>query len=61
MRSSAAKVPQNDSLKTLQGGAIAVTQDDKGAMVNDSRLLKTDIECSNGVVHVIDTVLLPKN
>ncbi len=56
----AAKVLQNDSLKTLQGGSIAVKQDDKGAMVNDSRILKTDIECSNGVIHVIDTVLLPK-
>ena len=56
----AAKVLKNDSLKTLQGGSIAVKQDDKGAMVNDSRILKTDIECSNGVIHVIDTVLLPK-
>jgi uncharacterized surface protein with fasciclin (FAS1) repeats len=56
----AAKVLSNDSLKTLQGGSIAVKQDDKGAMVNESRILKTDIECSNGIIHVIDTVLLPK-
>ena len=56
----AAKVLQNDSLKTLQGGSIAVKTDDKGAMVNESRIVKTDIECSNGVIHVIDTVLIPK-
>ena len=56
----AAKVLGADSLKTLQGGEIAVKQDSKGAMVNDSRIVKTDIECSNGIVHVIDTVLIPK-
>ena len=56
----AAKVLGSDSLKTLQGGSIAVKQDSKGAMVNDSRIIKTDIECSNGIIHVIDTVLLPK-
>ena len=55
----AAKVLKQKSLKTLQGGSIAVSTDDKGAMVNASRILKTDIGCSNGVVHVIDTVLLP--
>lgn len=55
----AAKVLKQKSLDTLQGGSIAVSTDDKGAMVNASRILKTDISCSNGVVHVIDTVLLP--
>lgn len=56
----AAKVLQNDSLTTLQGGSLEVKTDSKGAMVNESRIIKTDIGCSNGVVHVIDTVLLPK-
>lgn len=57
---TAKKVLKKESLSTLQGGSIAVSTDDKGAKVNDSRILKTDIGCSNGVVHVIDTVLLPK-
>ena len=56
---TAKKVLKKDSLETLQGGSIAVSTDDKGAKVNASRILKTDISCSNGVVHVIDTVLLP--
>jgi uncharacterized surface protein with fasciclin (FAS1) repeats len=56
----AAKVLENDSLETLQGGKITVKTDSKGAMVNDSRIIKTDIACSNGVIHVIDTVLMPK-
>lgn len=56
---TAKKVLKKESLETLQGGSIAVSTDDKGAKVNASRILKTDIGCSNGVVHVIDTVLLP--
>ena len=30
-----------------------------GIRINDARVIKTDIECSNGVIHVIDTVLIP--
>jgi uncharacterized surface protein with fasciclin (FAS1) repeats len=56
----AAKVLENDSLETLQGGKLTVKTDSKGAMVNESRITKTDINCKNGVIHVIDTVLLPK-
>jgi uncharacterized surface protein with fasciclin (FAS1) repeats len=36
---------------------IAVS-DDK-VKINDATVVKTDIACSNGVIHVIDTVLLP--
>ncbi len=45
--------------KTLQGGAIKIMVDGDSAMVNDAKLLKTDIDASNGVIHVIDSVLLP--
>ena len=39
----------------------ALTIDTKdGVKVNDARVVKTDIEASNGVIHVIDTVLMPK-
>jgi uncharacterized surface protein with fasciclin (FAS1) repeats len=30
-------------------------------MVNDAKVIKADVMASNGVIHVIDTVLLPKN
>jgi uncharacterized surface protein with fasciclin (FAS1) repeats len=30
-------------------------------MVNDARVIKADVMASNGVIHVIDTVLIPKN
>ncbi|MFK5284002.1 fasciclin domain-containing protein [Lacticaseibacillus paracasei] len=29
-------------------------------MIGDAKVTKTDIKCSNGVIHVIDTVLMPK-
>ena len=45
--------------KTLQGGTIKIGANDKGAFINDAKLLKTDINASNGVIHVIDSVILP--
>lgn len=47
------------SAETLQGSTIKISVTDKGAMVNESKLVKTDIDASNGVIHVIDAVLLP--
>lgn len=32
---------------------------ESGVMINDAKVLTPDIECSNGVIHVIDTVLMP--
>ena len=48
-----------DFLKTLQGEDVVINTTD-GVMVNDAKVTKADIECSNGVIHVIDTVLMPK-
>jgi len=45
--------------KTLQGGSIKITASDKGAFINEAKLLQTDINASNGVIHVIDSVILP--
>ena len=45
--------------KTLQGAAVKINVDGESAMVNEAKLLKTDIDASNGVIHVIDSVLMP--
>uniref|UniRef100_UPI0036F49D56 fasciclin domain-containing protein n=1 Tax=Aeoliella mucimassa TaxID=2527972 RepID=UPI0036F49D56 len=45
--------------KTLQGSTISIKTEGDEAMVNNAKLLKTDIDASNGVIHVIDKVLLP--
>jgi len=45
-------------VKTLQGGTVKVDTSN-GVKVNSSNVVKTDIKTSNGVIHVIDTVLIP--
>ena len=46
--------------KTLQGGTVKFSIADGRLMVNGAKIVGTDIEASNGVVHVIDTVIMPK-
>ena len=43
---------------TVQGGDITIDLDN-GVMVNDANVVQADIETSNGVIHVIDKVILP--
>jgi len=44
---------------TLQGSSVTIQPARVGALINDARLLAADIDASNGVIHVIDRVLLP--
>jgi uncharacterized surface protein with fasciclin (FAS1) repeats len=46
--------------KTVQGGALKVSLKGSTVMVDNARVVKTDIAASNGVIHVIDSVMLPK-
>ena len=55
----AADVVKIDSAETVLGKPVKISVKDKKVMVNNSIVEATDIECSNGVIHVIDTVLLP--
>ena len=52
----AADVMKLSSVKTVHGQKVAITSE-KGIKVNDARVIKIDIACDNGVIHVIDTVL----
>ena len=45
--------------ETVQGEALNVRVMDGGVSVNDARVVQADIEASNGVIHVIDSVVLP--
>ena len=47
--------------KTLQGGSVRITIQDGVAKVNKAKILATDIDASNGVIHVIDTVIMPSD
>ena len=55
----AADVVKVKSAKTVQGQSVKVDASN-GVKINDAKVEKADIDCSNGVIHVIDTVLLPK-
>jgi len=54
----AADVVKKSAIQTVQGQSLQVSTSD-GARVDNANIIKTDIECSNGVIHVIDTVVLP--
>ncbi len=47
------------NVRTLEGGNVRAAFKDAKARVNNSSLLNTDIDASNGVIHVIDEVLVP--
>ena len=60
----AGKVPAADVVKlkhakSLQGQDLAIDATD-GVTINGANILLADVGCSNGVIHVIDTVMLPK-
>lgn len=55
----AADVVKVRSAKTVQGQDISIDTKD-GVKVDGAKVVKTDIECTNGVIHVIDSVILPK-
>ncbi|MEJ2153552.1 MAG: fasciclin domain-containing protein [Gemmatimonadota bacterium] len=55
----AAQVVQLNAATTIQGDDVAIAVNDGVVSVNDATVLQTDIGASNGVIHVIDTVLLP--
>ena len=45
--------------KTVEGGKVSIDATN-GVMVDNAKVVKADIEASNGVIHVIDVVLMPK-
>lgn len=58
-RLEAKDVVRMNELKTVQGSALTVATSANGAMVDAAQIVKTDIATSNGVIHVIDTVVIP--
>ena len=55
----AADVVKLNTAKTVQGGSINIVAKDGKVMINGANVTKTDIVCSNGVIHVIDAVIMP--
>ncbi len=55
----AADVVKLSKAKTVQGKEVTITVADGGVKVDKANVIKTDIVTSNGVIHVIDAVILP--
>lgn len=58
-RVMAADVVKLTEAETVNGKKVAVNADDGAVMINDAKVTTTDIEASNGIIHVVDTVILP--
>ncbi|MCY7323980.1 MAG: fasciclin domain-containing protein [Phormidesmis sp. CAN_BIN36] len=50
---------QSGNVKTVEGSPVMVKVGTRGVMVNNAKVVKADIRASNGVIHVIDKVILP--
>ena len=57
---TAAQAMKLNSAKTVNGQSLNIATSGGMVMINDATVTKADILCSNGVIHVIDTVLMPK-
>ena len=55
----AADVVNLSSAETVEGQSVQITASDSGVRVNDATVVGTDVMASNGVIHVIDSVLIP--
>jgi uncharacterized surface protein with fasciclin (FAS1) repeats len=59
-RVTAAQVSRLTSANTVNGAAVQIDASN-GVKINDATVTQADIRASNGIIHVIDTVLLPPN
>ena len=57
---TATEVVKQSSARTVSGKDLEVSVDGGTVMVDDAKVIKTDVMASNGVIHVIDTVILPE-
>jgi uncharacterized surface protein with fasciclin (FAS1) repeats len=59
-KSAAGDVVEKDQIKTLQGQALEIEVRGNAVMIDGAKVLKADVMASNGVIHVIDSVVLPE-
>ncbi len=55
----AADVVKQKKAKTVQGSFVKIKTMDGKVMINDAQVIKADVMATNGVIHVIDAVLIP--
>jgi len=57
---ASSQVVKLSSAKTLEGKAVTVAVDNGSVTINNAKVITPDVQASNGVIHVIDTVLIPQ-
>jgi uncharacterized surface protein with fasciclin (FAS1) repeats len=57
---SSAQVVKMTSAKTVEGQSVRISTKDGGVMIDNASVVKADVLASNGVIHVIDSVILPQ-
>lgn len=57
---TAEEIAGNEHLVTESGKSLTVSLEEGQQVIDNAKYVKTDIECSNGIVHVIDNVFLPR-
>ncbi|MGQ9908570.1 MAG: fasciclin domain-containing protein [Candidatus Flexifilum sp.] len=59
VRAALAEMMDGVTLTMLNGDDATITATDEGIFINDAQIILTDIDAANGVIHVIDAVILP--
>ena len=57
---SSGEVVKMTSAKTVEGQSVKISTKDGGVMIDGAKVVKADVMASNGVIHVIDSVILPQ-
>jgi uncharacterized surface protein with fasciclin (FAS1) repeats len=56
---TAAEITEMETLGTENGKSLTITLDEGDTVVDNAKFVKTDIECTNGIIHIIDNVFQP--
>lgn len=54
------ELAQMEAIRTLQGDHLDISGSPEAMRLNDAAVIQPDVECTNGIYHVIDKVLLPR-
>jgi transforming growth factor-beta-induced protein len=57
----AASVVKVKSVKTVEGSSASIMVKGSNVMIDNANVIKANIVCDNGVIHVIDAVIMPKD
>lgn len=57
---TAAEIARDENLMTSNGKSLTVLLEEGRQVIDNAKYVKTDIECTNGIIHIIDNVFLPQ-